>query len=82
MRVADGVPVATDGFDASEGILTSMEVAQLFSVDLKTVQRWARAAIAAQAAGKHPKVPVMRTPGGDWRFSGSWARMALERVGG
>lgn len=82
MRIRGDEPMATDGFDASEGLLTSYELARLFGVEIKTVQRWASAAIAAQINGTAPKVPVMRTPGGDWRFSAKWARERQEQSHG
>jgi hypothetical protein len=81
MRMTDGLPRGTVGFDASEGLLTTVEVAACFAVDPKTVSRWARAAIVDEQAGRTPRVPVMRTPGGDWRFSAKWVREQLGRMG-
>jgi hypothetical protein len=82
MRLPDGLPMATAGFDSSEGLYTSSELADLLGAELGTVQRWARAAIVAEAAGRTPRIPVLRTPGGDWRFSARWAREWLERMHG
>lgn len=59
---------ASPDFDGSAGVLTSVEVARLFRVDLNTVQAWARAG----------RMPWCRTPGGDWRFSKRWV---YERLG-
>lgn len=50
------------GFDPSRGLLTSAEVAVLYRVDINTVQGWAR----------NGKIPRLRLPGGDWRFSKRW----------
>lgn len=47
------------GFDASQGLLTPREVADLYRVDIHTAQRWARTG----------RLAAMRLPGRDWRFS-------------
>lgn len=53
--------------DDGDPLLTTREVAGLFSVDDKTVRRW--------AAGK--RLPSIKTPGGDWRFRTSAVRTFL-----
>lgn len=55
---------ASPGFDASEGLLTAGEVAAVYRIDPATVRRWALAG----------RLPWLRTPGGDWRFSRKWLR--------
>lgn len=69
---------APRNFDASEGLLLTHEVAKLFGVGLPAVRRWAKEAVAAELSGQQPRVPVMRTPGGDWRFSARWVHEQLE----
>jgi excisionase family DNA binding protein len=54
---------APDGWDSSEGLLTSPEVAALYGVSVQTVSNWAR----------HGTIPAIR-PGGEWRFSRKWVR--------
>ena len=63
----------SEGFDDSYGLMTSAELADALRVDIKTVQRWGRAAAAAVLNGGTPRLPVMRLPGGDYRFSRKWA---------
>ena len=59
----EGYEAPPDGWEASEGLLTAAEVAALYRVDSKTVNRWAR----------NGQIPAIR-PGGDWRFSRRWVR--------
>lgn len=59
---------ATPGFDASAGLLTAEEVAGLYRVEVRTVWVWAR----------NDRIPRLRLPGGDWRFSRRWV---FERLG-
>jgi excisionase family DNA binding protein len=54
-------------FDSSEGLLTAPEVARLYRVDTRTVDRWARNRL----------MPAIR-PGGDWRFSRKWVNDDLQ----
>lgn len=55
---------ASPGFDASEGLLTAQEVAASYRTTPGTIRRWANLG----------RIPWMRTPGGDWRFSRKWLR--------
>jgi excisionase family DNA binding protein len=59
---------ASPGFDPSEGLLTAAEVAAALRVDTQTVWAWAR----------NRKIPYLRTPGGEWRFSAAWLRQRGE----
>jgi excisionase family DNA binding protein len=61
-----------EAFDASEGVLTSGELAKTYAVDVKTASRWATAG----------KVPHIRTPGGHWRFSRAFHRRHMEAEAG
>lgn len=69
---------STVGFDSSEGLLMTSEVAELFGVTMRTVRKWAKEAMAAEISERRARVQVLRTPGGDWRFSKKWARQRLE----
>jgi hypothetical protein len=55
---------ASPDFDGSEGLLLAREVAAVYRTAPTTVVRWALAG----------KLPWLRTPGGDWRFSRKWMR--------
>lgn len=61
------------GFDASQGLLTAEEVADQYRVSIHTVLSW----------GRTGKMPAMRTPGREWRFSVAWvcADLAKEHDG-
>lgn len=48
--------------------LTTGEVASLFRVDMKTVDRWAKAG----------RITGVKTPGGHWRFSASHIKRVVE----
>lgn len=47
----------------TDPLMTSEEVAELFRVDAKTVQKWAK-----PRGGKPPQLKSIRTPGGQLRF--------------
>lgn len=53
--------------DGDEVMLRTGEVARLFRVDPKTVNRWVR----------RGKLPAVRTPGGHYRFKASQIREVL-----
>lgn len=61
---------ATRAFD-SEPLLTPAQVAQAFSVDVKTVTRWAKAG----------KIGSVRTPGNHRRYRESEVRALLNGTG-
>lgn len=52
------------GWDPSEGLLRPEEAAALYGVDVQTIVIWALTR----------KLPAIRTPGGQWRFSRRWVR--------
>lgn len=62
---------ASPGFDASEGVVYAREVAEKLGVEWRTVLVWARAG----------RLPWMRTPGGEWRFSAKWLREYVNQGG-
>ena len=60
----EGYVSPPDGWDPSEGLLTTSEIAALYRVDIKTASRWARTG----------RIPAIRIPGGHWRYSRRWVR--------
>lgn len=63
-------------FDASDGLLTVQEVAELFRVDRHTVLAWARNYAADNG---RPSVPAIVLPGGQgWRISAKFVREHLD----
>lgn len=57
----------TSSQESQEQMLTSGEIADMFRVDPRTVQRWARTG----------RIKRRRTPGGHYRFALSEARALL-----
>lgn len=57
-------PPPSVDWDPSEGLLIGAEVAALYHVSPQIVSSWAR----------NGKIPAIRTPGGDWRYSRRWVR--------
>jgi excisionase family DNA binding protein len=51
-------------WDASEGLLTGLEVAALYRVHPGVVSKWAR----------NREIPAIRLPGREWRYSRKWVR--------
>ena len=60
-----------EAFDASEGVLTAAELAEMYKVDPKTASRW----------GQSGRVPHIRTPGNHFRFSRAYHRRQMEAGG-
>jgi excisionase family DNA binding protein len=58
-------------YDSAEKFLTPGEVARLFHVDPKTVNRW----------GQQGKITGIRTPGGHRRYSEASVLALLNRAG-
>jgi predicted site-specific integrase-resolvase len=56
-----------EAFDASEGLLTTPELATLYRVDAKTAGRWGRLGL----------VPHILTPGNQYRFSAAFHRRQM-----
>jgi excisionase family DNA binding protein len=65
---SQGSAPARSGTTATDGLLTSAEVAALFGVDRRTVVLWA----------KRGRLPALRTPGGQHRFRADEIRRLLE----
>lgn len=57
-----------NGFDNSQDLLRTADVAALFQVSTRTVSEWAR----------QGRVPCMRTPGGQWRYPAEPIRRLVE----
>jgi len=54
--------------------LTPDEVANMFSVDMKTVARW-------REKGQVPRGKIIVTPGGEYRYDAAWMRSIIQMKG-